>query len=174
MSLIIFSIYYRSSCPCLVLLLDVIQFCSVTITTTWLLNVGLYATYNDRVNEFCCVLPLENVPLFVENALLLNPTKSEDAIFGTRQRLSPVRSTVVPVSTVDVFGTDVSFANSVKSLVWRWTLLWLSTILFTLVIFICALRHIRPFLSLDTGTAKSVTLSLRLELDCVTSWHLKF
>ena len=49
---------------------------------------------------------------FLENALLLNSTKAEAAICGTQQQLRQTDNS----SGVDVVGTDMSFADSVKVL----------------------------------------------------------
>ena len=49
---------------------------------------------------------------FLQNAPLLNPTKTEADIFGTQQQLPQINSS----SGVDVVGTNVWFAASVKVL----------------------------------------------------------
>jgi len=49
---------------------------------------------------------------FLQNALLLNPGKTEAVIFGTRQRLSTL---IKPVG-VRVAGSSVTFADAVKLL----------------------------------------------------------
>jgi len=48
----------------------------------------------------------------MENAVLLNPTKTEAVVFGTRQRLCHI---VRPVA-VDIAGTKVTLSDSVKLL----------------------------------------------------------
>jgi len=49
---------------------------------------------------------------FIENALLLNPTKTEAAVFGTSQRLSQVNKS----QGVWVAGAHVLFTDAVKLL----------------------------------------------------------
>ena len=49
---------------------------------------------------------------FVENALLLNPDKSEAVVFGTRKRLPQLHLS----RGVDVSGTRIDFAESTKLL----------------------------------------------------------
>jgi len=49
---------------------------------------------------------------FTENALLLNPAKTEAVFFGTRQRLSQLNTSQV----IDVAGTHIQFVDAVKLL----------------------------------------------------------
>ena len=96
---------------------------------------------------------------FTENALLLNPTKTEAVIFRTSQRLRQVPST----PGVLVAGAHVKFSDAVKLLG-----VTLDTALtfdkhITNVTRCChyqirALRHIRPLLTLDT--AKTIAASI--------------
>ena len=53
---------------------------------------------------------------FTENALLLNPGKSEAVIFGTRQRLGRLGSSLSSSRGIDVAGVSVSFNDSLKLL----------------------------------------------------------
>ena len=96
---------------------------------------------------------------FVENALLLNPTKTEAVIFGTSQRLSQVNRP----QGVRVAGADVQFADYVKLLGVTLD----STLSFDKHVIevtrschyhIRALRHIRPLLTLDTAKAMAVAI----------------
>ena len=94
---------------------------------------------------------------FLQNALLLNPGKTEAVIFGTRQRLSTL---IKPVG-VRVAGSIVTFADVVK-------LLGVS-LDSTNVVRACtyharALQHIRPLLTVDAAkTIASAIVGARLD-----------
>jgi len=96
---------------------------------------------------------------FLQNALLLNPEKTEAIIFGTRQRLAGTQTS----AGVSVACTVVHFAEAVKLLGVTLD----SALTFnqhvTNVVRACtyhtrALRHIRPLLTVDT--AKSIAASI--------------
>jgi len=104
---------------------------------------------------------------FLQNALLLNPEKTEAIIFGTRQRLAGTQTS----AGVSVEGTVVHFAEAVKLLGVTLD----SALTFnqhvTNVVRACtyhtrALRHIRPLLTVDT--AKSIAASI-----VGARWHLR-
>jgi len=102
---------------------------------------------------------------FLQNALLLNPGKTEAVIFGTGQRLSTL---IKPVG-VRVAGSTVTFADAVKLLGVSPD----STLTFnqnvTNVVRACtyhtrALRHIRPLLAVDAAkTIASAIVGARLD-----------
>jgi len=101
---------------------------------------------------------------FLENDMLLNPTKTEAAVFGTRQRLHQIDSS----SNVDVVEDNVSFADSVKVLGVTLD----SPLTFSMHVtnnvptcnfHICVLGHIKPFLS--PGSAKSIAVSIIVSRD---------
>jgi len=96
---------------------------------------------------------------FTENALLLNPTKTEAVIFGTSQRLRQVPST----PGVLIAGAHVKFSDAVKLLgVTLDTALTFDKHIMNVTrcchYHIRALRHIRPLLTLDT--AKTIAASI--------------
>jgi len=96
---------------------------------------------------------------FMENALLLNPSKTEAMVFGTRQRLS----TVELPHGIDICGATISFSDAVKLLgVTLDSTLSLDRHVTNIVrscnYHIRALRHIRPALTLDA--AKSIASSI--------------
>lgn len=96
---------------------------------------------------------------FLENALLLNPNKTEAVVFGTRQRLQQIDRS----HGINLAGSTVQFAEAVKLLGVTLD----STLSFDRYIteisrnccfHIRALRHIRPLLTLDA--AKSIAVCL--------------
>jgi len=115
--------------------------------------------------QYCVTIPsLEQCAIdvsrwFTENALLLNPTKTEAVMFGTSRRLRQVPST----PGVLVAGAYVTFSDAVKLLGVTLD----SALTFdkhiTNVTRCChyqirAMRHIRPLLTLDT--AKTIAASI--------------
>ena len=96
---------------------------------------------------------------FKENALLLNPGKTEAVIFGTRQRLAGVASLV----GLNVAGSTVQFSDALKLLgvTPDATLSFdkhVSNVVRACNFHIRALRHIRPLLTLEA--AKTVAVSI--------------
>ena len=96
---------------------------------------------------------------FIENALLLNPTKTEAVVFGTSQRLSQVNKS----QGVWVAEAHVQFTDAVKLLGVTLD----STLSFDKHIIdvtrschyhIRAMRHIRPLLTLDAAKAMAVSI----------------
>jgi len=94
---------------------------------------------------------------FIENALLLNPTKTEAVVSGTSQRLSQVNKS----QWVWVAEAHVQFTDAVKLLAVTLD----STLSFDKHIIdvtrschyhIRAMRHIRPILTLDAAKAMAV------------------
>jgi len=101
---------------------------------------------------------------FLENGMMLNPSKTAAVLFGTRVQ----RVTVDTAAGVEVAGVSVSFGNSVKLLGVNLDALLTMDRLVTDVIRSCnfhlrALRHIRS--SLDLDTAKMIALNIN---------HLKY
>ena len=105
---------------------------------------------------------------FTENALLLNPTKTEAVVFGTSQRLPQVNKS----QGVWVTGAHVQFTDAVKLLGVTLD----STLSFDKHIIdvtrschyhIRAVRHIRPLLTLDA--AKAIWLLLSLAAGLITA-----
>ena len=94
----------------------------------------------------------------IENALLLNPTKTEAVIFGTTQRLSQVNRS----QGVRVAGADVQFADTSNCSEWRSTqhCPLTSTSLMSLALVTTTSVHfaIRPLLTLDTAKAMAVAI----------------
>jgi len=96
---------------------------------------------------------------FTENALLLNPTKTEAVIFGTSRRLGQVSST----PGVMVAGAHVKFSNAVKLLgVTLGSALTfdkhITNITRCCFNHIHALSHIRPLLTLDTANTIAASI----------------
>jgi len=96
---------------------------------------------------------------FMENALLLNPGKTEAVIFGTRQRLAGVAS----LGGLNVAGSTVQFSDALKLLgvTLDATLSFdkhVSNVVRACNFHIRALRHIRPLLTLEA--AKTVAVSI--------------
>jgi len=113
--------------------------------------------FSDRSTISQCVSDVSR--WFVENALLLNPEKTEAVVFGTRQRLA----TVDQACGLDVCGVTVPFSDAIKLLgVTLDSSLTFDRHVVEIVrscnYHIRALRHIRPMLTTDA--AKSVALSI--------------
>ena len=108
---------------------------------------------------------------FLQNALLLNPYKTEAIISGTRQRLASIQMS----AGVSVTGTVVHFAEAVKLLGVTLDPVLTFNQHVTDVVRTCkyqtrALRHIRPLLTVAAANAKSIATSIvGARLDC---WHL--
>ena len=91
---------------------------------------------------------------FLMNNMLLNPSKTEAAVFGTQAR----RSALLPiVSSVDVAGTSIQLSNSLKLLGVTFDGRLSFDDQITSVVKACnyhlaALRHIRPVLSKDVAS----------------------
>jgi len=96
---------------------------------------------------------------FLENGLLLNPSKTEAVVFGTASRLRSVDIT----GGVKVAGTSLQFSDTVKLLGVELDQALsmdrhVSSVVSSCNFHIRALRHIRPRLTLDA--AKSVAVSI--------------
>ena len=96
---------------------------------------------------------------FTENALLLNPAKTEAVFFGTRQRLSQLNKS----QGIDVAGTHIQFTDAVKLLGVTLD----STLSFDKHVaevtrqchyHIRALKHIRPLLTLEAAKTFAVSI----------------
>lgn len=96
---------------------------------------------------------------FLQNALLLNPDKTEAVIFGTRQRLSTIDGT----HGITVAGSSVHFSDAVKLLgvTLDQTLSFdqhISNVVRSCTYHTRALRHIRPLITIDA--AKMIASSI--------------
>jgi len=92
---------------------------------------------------------------FLDNGLLLNPTKTEAMLFGTRQRLSQLKGTC---NSVDVAGVPVNFTVAMKLLgvTLDETLSFdkhTSDVVRSCYFHLRALRRIRPLLTFDSANA---------------------
>jgi len=96
---------------------------------------------------------------FIENTLLLNPTKTEAVIFSTSQTMSQVNKS----QGVHVAGAHVQFADDIKLL----GVMLDSTLYFNKHVVeitchchhhICALRNIRPLWKYDAAKAMAVSI----------------
>jgi len=105
----------------------------------------------------------------LQNALLLNPDKTEAVIFGTCQRLSSL-SKPVGVSVAD---SMVQFADAVKLLgvILDSTLTFIqhiTDVVHACTYHTCVLQHIRPLLTVDA--AKTIATAIfSARLDCCNS-----
>ena len=132
-------------------------------------DLHLYLSFSPNSDDFTCTCESDVSLWFLENALFLNPTKTEAVIFGTRQH--PCR--IDCSDSVNVADRSVLFSDYVKLLditldCSDCTLSFdkhVSNIACSCYFLICALKQIR---SLDTAT--SITLCIvTSRLDCCNS-----